>query len=60
MTNLESMSIFDSLAREVSARGRWPTPESRDFSELSDPLMMDYHLCLRHMSGKYTNSTSVV
>ena len=51
MTNLESMSIFDSLAREVSARGRCPTPESRDFSELSDPLMMDYHLCLRLSSS---------
>lgn len=39
MTNSETTSIIDSLRFEMAAKGVWPSPKSRDFSELSDPLL---------------------
>ena len=48
MTNSQSTSILGRMADEAAARGLWPTPKSRDFSQLSDPLLFAEVLEIAH------------
>lgn len=52
MVNLESTSFLGEMIGEASARGLWPTPQSRDFAELSDPLLFAEVLEVTQKEGR--------
>jgi len=51
MENQEHSSIFEEMQQKASAIGIWPTPQSRDFAELSDPLLFSEVLEIAEKEG---------
>jgi hypothetical protein len=51
MENHASLNIFEEIFHKESDIGVWPTPESRDFSELSDPLLFSEVLEIAEKEG---------
>lgn len=51
MENHESLSTLSEILDKMPAVGMWPTPESRDFAELSDPLLFSEVLEIAKKEG---------
>ncbi len=51
MEHRESLSIFKEIHDKASVIGVWPRPESRDFAELSDPLLFSKVLDIAEKEG---------